>query len=323
MNTLRTRVFLAVTLVMLLGAAVPESTFASSGKGKSQTSSTAATPSRSGGGGSGRSSSRTSPGRHWGPSGGLVGTHYRPVHRNYYYDPWWSFGLGWGWPGFSYWGSYGAWYPGYGYPGYPSYGYARNTLDDLSAAEIHISPRKSTVRLDGNEVGQARDFNSSYEALLLQPGEHMLEFSYPGYKTLKVRVSGQEGQLVTLRFDLEKGEGVDSRSETAEIKPPPADASAPSAPSAPGTEPPPASGTLRTGMMRIHVEPYDAAVYLDGEFLGTADELSRLHGALSVATGDHRVEAVRPGYVTRSATVTVGDAEPASVKLFLEAAPKN
>jgi len=98
----------------------------------------------------------------------------------------------------------------------------------------------------------------------------------------------------------------------------PASEAAPMEKPAPG-----ARGALRTGMMRIRVEPSDAAVYLDGEFLGTADELSKLHGALSVAVGEHRVEAVRPGYRTQTAAVTVTETGTEILRLSLEAEPKN
>src|SRR5262249_34238256 len=141
-------------------------------------------------------------------------------------------------------------------------------------AQLHITPKKATVIVDGADVGQARDFSSPDEPLVLAPGTHVLEFSYDGYKSLKVRVEAVDGKTLTLQYDLEKGEGVDPRSEQTETPPPQAEApsSGSSAPltnlykqgwddshaQAPPNQPP--AGTLRTGKLRIHVEPEDAAV---------------------------------------------------------------
>jgi len=60
-------------------------------------------------------------------------------------------------------------------------------------------------------------------------------------------------------------------------------------------------------LIRIRVTPEDASVYLDGEFLGMGSELARLHGAIPVATGEHKLEIVRPGYASDVRTVRVGD----------------
>ena len=60
-------------------------------------------------------------------------------------------------------------------------------------------------------------------------------------------------------------------------------------------------------------------VYLDGDFLGRGDELARLHGALAVAAGYHRLEVVRPGYAPRTLELEVPDSgEPLRVEVELE-----
>lgn len=322
MNDPRLRLIVAAGLATLLAATVTPSTFAGGGKGRSShAGSPAATVSRGGGGGKTAATPRggATPNRYLGRNGGLTPRHVHSRTHVVVGWPWWGAGWGWGWWGWGwpyagYWGEY-----------YPAYGYSRTAPPDSAAAvELHISPRKATVRVDGYEVGQARDFNDSYTPLFLTEGEHVVELSYRGYKTLKVRVHGSAGSELNLHYDLEKGEGVDSRSEAAEITPTPAPAPAPESKREPAATPSPESrGSLRTGMMRIHVEPDDAAVYLDGEFLGTADELSRLHGALSVAAGEHKVEAVRPGYRSQTITVDVREDEPGTVRISLLAEPKD
>ena len=48
--------------------------------------------------------------------------------------------------------------------------------------------------------------------------------------------------------------------------------------------------------LRLAVEPQDASVYLDGQFVGTGADLSLLHAGLPVAPGHHKLAVVRPGH---------------------------
>ena len=48
--------------------------------------------------------------------------------------------------------------------------------------------------------------------------------------------------------------------------------------------------------LRLSVEPQDASVYLDGQFVGTGTDLSLLHAGLPVAPGHHKLAVVRPGH---------------------------
>jgi PEGA domain-containing protein len=328
----RFSLILATGLVLLLASPASPLMAAGGGKGgHSSTGAPAASPSPSGGnahsssGSSGGSSGGSAPERGLGRNGGLNRSHGHSSTHVVVGWPWWGGGWGWGWGWPYYYGYWGGYYPAYAYPRVAP-------PDSMATLELHVSPRKASVRLDGYEVGQARDFNDAYTPLFLTEGDHVVELAYEGYKTLKVRVRGSEGASLNLHYDLEKGEGVDSRSETAEMAPPPVAPSPALPPSMSGPAGPPGQdaapspdtrGTLRTGMIRIRVEPGDAAVYLDGEFLGTAAELSQLHGALSVAAGDHKVEAVRPGYGSRTLMVTVREGQPETVKLDLSIEPRN
>ncbi len=66
------------------------------------------------------------------------------------------------------------------------------------------------------------------------------------------------------------------------------------------------------------IGPPDAAVYLDGEFLARASELSRLHGSLPVARGPHTIEVVRPGFESRAVDVDVEGEMPVRVEIDLQ-----
>jgi hypothetical protein len=68
--------------------------------------------------------------------------------------------------------------------------------------------------------------------------------------------------------------------------------------------------------LRLVVTPPDASVYVDGQMAGIARDLR----SVPVAPGQHRVEAVRPGYQGLSRVVDVASGQPAAVEMDLEPA---
>ena len=230
------------------------------------------------------------------------GQHYGGHYR---YGGYYGYGYGsWGWP--------------YGYYGYyrPYYGpYAYRSVGDTElpgAVETDVRPKKSRILVDGQPVGQARDYNGSWDLLFLEPGEHVVTFEAPGHMTLRLSMNVKPGSYQRVDHRLQKGEGIDPRS--AEL----------TATSSPQARPDPAVEEptgLRTGLLSLRVLPPDAAVYLDGEFLARADELRRLHGAIPMAQGRHTIEAVRPGFESERRTVVIEGGEPVRVELKLERTP--
>ncbi len=57
------------------------------------------------------------------------------------------------------------------------------------------------------------------------------------------------------------------------------------------------------GRLRFEIEPADAAVYLDDDYVGTGEELAGLRRGVPVAAGKHTVSVVRPGFVTKTIEV--------------------
>jgi hypothetical protein len=141
-------------------------------------------------------------GRSAGRSSGVVRQQVvvvRPVFADpLFWDPFWYPGFGWG---LSY---------SYGPP--PPYGYAQIPPRNAAPVEMHVSPRKSTVIVDGTAVGQARDFNSRAYPLWLKAGTHELELSYRGYQTLRVKFEVKRGRAYRVHYELQEGEGIDPRS---------------------------------------------------------------------------------------------------------------
>lgn len=222
-------------------------------------------------------------------------------HLGYYYGPyypysWWH----WGW----------ATVPYYAVP----YAFA---VDDEApgAIETDIDPKRASVIVDGEWLGQARDYNGRFDPLWLEPGTHEVEFSRAGYMTLRRTIRVRPGMLARIEERLQEGAGEDPRSDPA--RPPSHPLVADRSIHETTVDVEESSGVSR-GLLRLRVEPPDAAIYLDGEFLARGEELSRLHGALPVATGIHRLEVVRPGYESRELEVLVSGGDPTRVEIELQ-----
>ena len=230
--------------------------------------------------------------------------------------PYW--GVGWGWYGDWWWGwpyyGYGAYWPYYGYGPYPdTYVVAVESPPPSGPAivETGVTPSKAEVVLDGDTVGFASDYNGRWDKLSVAPGLHTIAFQEKGYRTLVITFEAGPGATYAFNDALVPGDGEDQRELSQ------APAAAPMPPQIPSPYVSPNSSPVALGRLRVHAEPPDAAVYLDGEYLGLGAELGRIHGALAVATGAHRLEAVRPGYVSASLAIEVGDADVANVEITL------
>lgn len=233
-------------------------------------------------------------------------------HHGYYGWPYgWRIGYGWPWYGY-----------GYAYP--RTYVYPVHVHGDRDApavVETDVKPRKAEVWLDGELIGQARDYSGRWDRLYLEPGRHTLEFRREGRAPLTIELDARAGRRYVIAQTLPKGDGP-GRTVALGNPPLPSDRDYAAAPD--GERSPPRFGSeletadLARGLLKIQALPRDAAVYLDGEFLASAGELARLHGALPVATGVHVIEVTRPGFRSERREVTVAEGEPARVEVSLE-----
>ena len=232
-------------------------------------------------------------------------------------------GGAWGWWGAGWYGDWWGW-PYYGYAAYwPNYAYAPAPDSYILAVEAPppsgpasvetgVTPPKADVVLDGEVVGFASDYSGRWDTLSVAPGPHTIAFQETGYRTLVVTFEARPGATYVFNDALVPGDGEDRR----ELRTVPAVAAAPVAVPAPML--PPGPSPVALGRLRVQADPPDAAVYLDGEYLGLGAELGRIHGALAVGTGTHRLEAVRPGFVSASFVIEVGDSDIAKVEITLE-----
>jgi hypothetical protein len=235
---------------------------------------------------------------------------HHPYHRGHRHRGHWYWGASvwYPWLGVAYWPAWGAWYQPYPVVQVPADATPRPAL-----VEVDVKPGKAELRVDGDLAGEARDFSGRYELLALKPGRHVLEFSRPGYLTLRREIRAEANTYLRLTDELERGAGLDPRSD------PPASArDEEDDPHAAAPAPTAGDQGLARGLLRIRVTPADAAVYLDGEYLASGGELARLHGALPVAMGRHRIEAVRPGFRGQLQVIDVPEGEPLALEIELE-----
>ena len=259
----------------------------------------------------------TAPARGYPPPGG---TAHGVAHYGYGYGydyPYWGYpfwGSGYGWWGAGWYGGWWGWPNDYRFLPYgPGYGpYPETYIAAVDAptpsgpanVETGVTPSKAEVVLDGDTVGFASDYNGRWDQLSVAPGPHTIAFQQKGYRTLIVTFVARPGASYVFNDVLVSGEGEERRVLPEAVEPPQA--------------PRPNAAPVAVGRLRVRAEPTDAAVYLDGEYIGLGGELSRIHAALAVATGSHHLEAVRPGYVSAARTVEVGDTDVVIVDLSLE-----
>ena len=206
---------------------------------------------------------------------------------------------GWGWWGGLYWPYYhwGLWGWGPHYPyrgGYPVAVYGQGA-PALGGLKLKVKPKKASVYVAGDYIGQAKRFDGYPGYLWLEQGSHDLTFYLPGYSTQTQAIRVLPGVVARVEIQLEPGESVppEEVSAGAPVVPEPQVRTPPAGP------PDRPAGT-QPGSTRLVIDPPDASVYLDGRFLGTARELAGLHAGLIMEPGRHSLEVVRPGYASET-----------------------
>jgi hypothetical protein len=236
----------------------------------------------------------------------------------YHYNPWWGW-WGWGW----------GWGEPYGYGGgYGRYGYGEG--DGQGALDLDIWPADTQVWLDGQYVGTVDDFDGFPTYLWLEKGTYDLVFYRDGFQTLARQYSIYPGLTIDVGDRLVQGTSIrpedlatkthvrrDTRVEEERELSERVDRDRDRYRDDDGRDLDPA-GDDEQGRLILSIEPDDASVYLDGKFVGTAEEISRLHRGLVVDAGQHRISVVRPGRRGSEQTVTVRPGGEQEVDIELE-----
>jgi PEGA domain len=287
------------------------------------------------GGGSG--GGRQGHGDHDGHGGGF----WRGGH--FYYYPW-----GWGfWPGISWW-----WYddPYYYYPPYDGYygGYRHYDRSDMGALDLDVSPGRTHVFVNGEDLGEVDKYDGWPGYLWLPRGTYDIDFYLDGYKTIARQITIYPGTVIDIDDHMEKGpstrpedlatkshERRDDRMRYEQERSDRIDRENGNDDDQDwhdrvrrdrdgrydrdddrGRGGDRANGSR--GHLRLSVEPDDASVYLDGQFVGTGTDLSLLRGGLAIAPGTHHLAVVRPGHKAVEKDFTVKDGQDVQLEIALE-----
>ncbi|HVN76244.1 MAG TPA: hypothetical protein VMT19_08015 [Thermoanaerobaculaceae bacterium] len=238
----------------------------------------------------------------------------------------WGFGIGPVW-----------WGPWWGVPAWYQPGPESAMRQDLAVVDTDVTPEHARVVLDGQLIGVADDFDGYPGYLYLKPGRYDLEFTLKGYKTEKMVLNAEAGHYYPVDLKLERvpGEkpapwydrpeglpvgrvfGPKQSSQPVEPKQGPDTTLRPELRER-ARESPPAARAVTGAALDLRVTPLNAAVYIDGKFAGTAEELGRLERGLAVAPGKHRIEVVAPGRTSKALEVEVADGQRQQIVVDLE-----
>ncbi len=173
------------------------------------------------------------------------------------------------------------------------------------ALDLDIRPETAEIYIDGSYVGVADQFDGFPTYLWLEEGTYEIAFYKEGYETIFRQYTIYPGVTIDVRDRMRPGEAVRPAGAGLAVEQPPASMAQP--PAVPSS----------MGRIAIVATPGDAAVYLDGHFVGTAAEIAELSDGLIVESGDHMIEIIRPGYENQRVPVALAANERIDLQLDL------
>jgi hypothetical protein len=307
-----------------------------------------------GGGSSGGFPSRQPPTRSGrGRDHGHHGSHgYYGYGGSRYYDPFYPYY--WGPYPYYGWGSWG--YPYiYGPGGYYYRGDGRSR--DEGALDMDVWPGDTQVYLDGQNIGTVDAFDGWPQYLWLEKGTYDVVLFRAGYRTVAKQISVYPGVVISVNDRLEQGESVPAEQmftpRTTERR----DARVRADREREEELRDGRDGgrddeweswrdrlrSERRGddydrddrddradrdrddegdetQLQLEVEPEDASIYIDGRFVGTAEQLADDDGIVELPPGRHKVSVVRPGRNPKEVTVNLEPGEKQKLEVNLDEA---
>ena len=232
-----------------------------------------------------------------------------------------SYGYGFGYGhGYGYGFRHGYWHP-WGYWGWGWYGPSAPIVVShrpgygMGALDLKIRPKNAEVYIDGQYVGLARQYDGFPGYLWLEKGVYEVSFYKPGFATESRTVKVMTSLVLDVEIGLREGEAVlpevrfshpaddeAARDEGREIV-------ERMERSRPATE---------RARLHLTVEPASARVYLDGELLGTGEELAGLRAGLMLSPGEHVIEVENDGFETERREVVADAGEGVEMEFRLE-----
>ena len=249
------------------------------------------------------------------------GYHQGYYNRDYYYPD--SF-VSWVYSPYRYCGPFGFYFPYR--PVYRSSNYRTDAYrgQGMGALDLDVSPAKTQVFVDGEYVGIVDQYDGFPAYLWLEEGTYDIAFYHEGYETLIRQYSVGPARTIDVNDDLRPGvakhpdelmtpkstERRDERIRRNRERERDAERERSRAERSYSSD--------QVSRLMLDVYPDDAAIYLDGHFLGTGKELAQLSAGLIIEPGPHTLEVVRPGYETRRKQFTVPPGERLHIDLDLD-----
>lgn len=283
---------------------------------------------------------RASGDRYRGDRGSHHGGRYGYGSHNYHYHY-----PGCGHGGYGYGGSYYGY--GFGYPyyygpfGYIYYRqphvsiYSGGYDQEMGALDLDVRPEKAQIFVDGTLVGVADQYDGFPAYLWLEKGTYDIVIYKEGYETIFRQYTVYPGVVLDVSDQMVRGTAVKPedlyaksterreerlrRNEERRAASRQAAAQERVGSQVEVHQQTGSSAEQGVGRLLLSIIPGDAAVYLDGHFLGTAAELGQLSAGLVVEPGDHMLEAVRPGFETQRVPIQIPAGDRISIDLELSA----
>ncbi|MEM9557015.1 MAG: PEGA domain-containing protein [Acidobacteriota bacterium] len=244
-----------------------------------------------------------------------IGYHYSPYYRYHYrYRP---YSYSW----YSPFSVYSVWGPWWGPQVVVDAGrpYGRYYGNAMGALDLDVSPEKAQIFIDGNYVGVADEYDGFPAYLWLEKGTYDVAIYHPGYETIFRQYTVHDGLVIDVNDRLQPGEALhpDDHGPTTTVhRDRRLQRNAERAERVDRLE---RLERRRDDQSRLvlAIWPEDAAVYLNGHFVGTGAELGDLAEGLVLQPGQHSLETVRPGYETDERTVTVAPGQTLDLEIDL------
>jgi hypothetical protein len=140
------------------------------------------------------------------------------------------------------------------------------------------------VWVDGQYVGFVNELKGDKKVLLL-PGEHSISARQTGYIELTQKIVAEPGKKTILTITLEKDPKAQFSASNAQVK--------------------------------LKVTPERAAVFVDGQFAGTANQFQGVGRAMLIAPGKHHIKIGLVGYQPFETDVTLSPNQKFTIKTEL------
>jgi hypothetical protein len=195
---------------------------------------------------------------------------------------------------------------------YPRYRYRHRHYDDSVGVRVQVKPEETRVYVDGYYAGVADDFDGILQRLYVSRGQHEIALRLEGFRSHRFVVYGVPGRTIKLHYNMVQGSGDDAAEDLA---------GQPAVSPRDRDDDDDEDDDDRVvydsrggfGKLSLDVRPDDASVYIDGKLYSEAGD-----DEVRLAVGVHRVEVVRPGYLSFEREVEIRPGKTADLDVHLE-----